>query len=45
MMDMTSSIRPDLSSESYLVFAVMDGPPLTSSNQALPFESKMKSNP
>lgn len=40
-----SSTRPTLSSESYLVFAVMEGPPLTSKSQAFPLESKIKSKP
>jgi hypothetical protein len=42
---MTSSTSPVLRSESSLVLAVMEGPPLTYSSQALPLESKMKSNP
>lgn len=41
----TSSISPTLRSASYLVLAVIEGPPFTSSNQALPSLSKMKSNP
>lgn len=40
-----SSISPVFNTPSYFVFALMLGPPLTSSSQALPAESKMKSNP
>lgn len=42
---MVSSMSPILSSSSSRVFAVIDGPPLTSSSQALPVLSKMKSKP
>jgi hypothetical protein len=40
-----SSIKPIFKASSYLVFEVIEGPPLTSSSHALPFESKIKSNP
>jgi hypothetical protein len=40
-----SSMRPTFKISSYLVFALILGPPLTSKSQALPLESKIKSNP